>query len=482
MSLKVLSNKLIDKFGKFTTKYFEFQLREDQELLATEILYRFLARKRHTINISLCRQVGKTELVVYLLLFILMYFDEVIGERIRVCITAPEKGTSTEFFDRLKLVCSDFGVKLKQENNDVIMFPSGNRVDKFGLFKQYSTLENKRTTREGRTFHIVIRDEKHMGDDYIYNDELIPATATTGGIDILIGNGGFKNCRAKQISDMFPDKSEILQTEGAITNFEIGYDKMKELMIAEYNKTGNDLFMRWVDSQDAYIEEHGLQNNLVRKNLFNEWFTDISNFISTERLHKLRHQGEQYYSNEIDIGLDLAKTHDRTVLTVTDTHTNIRDWLFVNGEYTVQVQAIKDYLIDLKEKGFELRYMFVDGTGVGDPIVAMLREAVGHLITVRSIVFSTKEKDIMARKGLLTFSAELPQKRLSYPADHKLARFFEQEMTHAVMEYREDGKINVTHPKTHDAHDDTVQSYLLSIYKITSLASSRAFDSNTIDN
>lgn len=479
MSLKNISKELTGKFSVFTSKYFDFDLRNDQELLAEEIIYRFLKRKRHTINISLCRQVGKTETVVYLLLFFLLYFHEVIGERIRVCITAPESGTSTEFFDRLKLVCNDFGVKLESSNNDLIMFRSGNRVDKFGLFKQYAKLETKKTTREGRTFHIVIRDEKHMGDDYIYNDEITPAMATTGGIDLLIGNGGFKNCRAKQISDIFPDKSQILQTQGAITNFEINYYQMKPLMLEAYKETGNDMFIRWIDSQDAYIAEHGIENNLVRKNLFNEWFTDISNFISIEKLHSLRHKGEQYFTNEVDLGLDLAKSNDRSVLTVTDHYTNIRKWFLPKGEYPQQVQQILEFI---KENNYSYRYMFVDGTGVGDPVVAMLKEAVGHLITIRSIVFTTKEKDIMARKGLLTFSAEDKNKRMSYPSEPREARYFEQEMTNAVMEYREDGKINVTHPKTHDAHDDFVQSYLLSIYAMTSLSMTQAYSSNTIDN
>lgn len=472
---------IVEKFDGYTKEYFDFVCREDQLLLAEQFFRYLIPRKRHTLNVSVCRQVGKTDVLVMALMFALEFLDEVIGERIRICITAPEKGTSTEFFDRLKLACKDSDVALDQSNNDVIVLQTGNRVDKFGLFKGYARKEDKKTTREGRTFHIVVRDEKHMGDDYIYQDEIVPAMSTTGGLEILIGNGGFKNCKAKQISDMFPDKTQVVQHKGAVTNFEINYEQMREFMIQAYEETENEMFMRWVDSQDAYIEEHGEDSHLVKKNLYNHWITDISNLIGIDKLKQLgRDNDDRIYTNEVDLGLDLAKSQDRTVLTFTDHDSNVREWYIVKGEYTDQMREILDILMENKPK-YNYRYMFVDSTGVGDPIKAMLKEMVGHLVTVRGIVFSPKEKDILVRKALKAFSAKHETDRFSYPLFHPLAKKFEDEITQCQKIIREGGKINYKHPDTNGAHDDFVDSTFLSLYKIQRIGGTEVFDTNTVN-
>lgn len=465
--------------AEFAKEFFQFVFREDQRQLAWHIFYRMLLQKRHTINVSFCRQVGKTEVIVICLMYILLFFHKLIGERIRICVCAPEKGTSTEFFDRIKVVSGALGIKTDQSNADLILFPHGSRVDKFGLFKGYAKIEDKKSTREGRTFHLVIRDEKHMGDDSVYDDEIVPALSTTGGLEILIGNGGFKNCKAKRISDMFPDKTKLVQKIDDITNIEADYNIMKPIMQKAYEETDNEMFLRWVDSQDAYIKEHGMDDHFVQKNLFNKWLTDSSNFIDIHRLQKLaRDESTPLYSTIIHLGLDLAKSQDETVLTFTDENGNVRDWQIFRGEYTDQVQDIHDALLEFnKEKQYHYEYLFVDSTGVGDPIRAMLKQKIEHIVVVRGITFTTKEKDKMARK----FISAIQKQEFSYPKDHKLTPKFEKQMVELVKEYRDDGKINCHHPNTHGAKDDFYDSTVLSLYKIQSVGDTRAYETNTID-
>lgn len=479
---KIVS-KLTDGYDGFTKKFFNFICRDDQLLLAHTIFYYFLLRKRHTINVSICRQVGKTEVIVMALVYMLLYFESLIGERIRVCITAPEKGTSTEFFDRLKLACDTLNIRLKQSNNDLILFTSGNRVDKFGLFKAYAKKEDKKTTREGRTFHIVVRDEKHMGDDYIYSDEIEPAMSTTGGLDILIGNGGFKQCKAKQIADLFSGQKELVETRGSVTNFQADFDTMKRLMLEAYEQNENEMFMRWLDSQEAYIREHGKDSHLVLKNLYNKWITEVSNLIGLERLQQLRQTEATRFCNEYDLGLDLAKSDDETVLTFTDHFCNIRQWVKFKGEYTEQVKAIRECLYSYKLKTqCDYRYLFVDSTGVGDPVKAMLKEEVENMVTVRGIVFSAKEKDTLARKALRSFSIPIENERLSYPANHEYTEQFEKQTVECQKIIREDGKINYKHQDYAGAKDDMVDSVFLSIYALQNISTTVAFSENTIDN
>lgn len=485
-------NALIDDIMKlftvFTVKYFNFTLRSDQIILARTFFDLLFKRKRHTLNVSVCRQVGKTEVLVMCLLFAILYFEIIEKERIRICVCAPEQNTSTEFFDRLKttintLKSNGFYFNLEQNNNDTIVDSRGNRVDKFGLFKNYAKIESKKSTREGRTFHVVVRDEKHMGDDAIYNDEIVPAMATTGGIDILIGNGGFKFCRAKEISDIFTDKTQILQTNGTVTNFEADFTIMRQIMLDEYEKTGNEMFIRWVDSQEAFIEQHGKDSEVVQKNLFNKWFTEVSNFIDIERLRTMaRDDDSDLYSTTIDLGLDLAKVQDETVLTFTDKECNTRDWQVFNGEYTQQVRAIKQALLDWKQDTeCNYEYLFVDSTGVGDPVKAMLKEALAGIVIVRGITFSPNEKDILARKALKAFAEEDKKKRFSYPKNHKYTDKFEKQMCALQKIFRDDGKINYKHPDINGARDDFPDSTFLSMYKIQSINTTSLFESNSID-
>jgi hypothetical protein len=485
---KAMIDDIMSLFTAFTIKYFLFTLRDDQIVLARAFFDLLFKRKRHTLNVSVCRQTGKTEVLVMCILFAILYFEIIEKERIRICVCAPEQGTSTEFFDRLKaamnkLEQAGFVFRFQQKNYDAIVDSRGNRVDKFGLFKNYARIENKKSTREGRTFHLVIRDEKHMGDDSIFDDEIVPAMATTGGLDVLIGNGGFKYCRAKQISDMFTDKGQIIQTIGAVTNFEADYTMMRAIMLEEYEKTGNEMFIRWIDSQDAYIEQHGIDNPFVQKNLFNKWFTETQNFIDIQRLRTMARQNdESLHSPIIHIGLDLAKSQDDTVMTLTDDECNVRDWLEFKGEYPQQVRLIREALLAWKEKNrCAFEYLFVDSTGVGDPVKAMLKEAIGDIVIVRGIVFTSKEKDILARKALKAFAEENLKKRFSYPANHERTEKFENQMVSLVKDYYEDGRIKYGHPTINGAKDDYADSTFLSMYKIQNINTTQMYGTNTVD-
>lgn len=451
-------------FRDAVKKFFGVKLTLEQKLIALALLYRIFRRKRHTIVISECRQTGKTEVVCYLVWFLSYFFPNLTGDKFRCIITAPERTTGSEVFDRTKMFFDQAQLNnpdkfhFRKKSLDVIQLADGSRVDTYGLFKGFARREEKKTTKEGRTCNLLVRDEMHLGDDQIFKDELEQALSTTGGVDVWIGNGGFRNCRAKELCESINNPD--------ITLFIRDYTYMRKAMLREHEKTGNPMFLRWVESQDKYIEDYGLESDDVQKNLFCKWIVEMGNFIEWERLIGHRRPADYAMTSVIaDIGIDLAKEQDETVVTVTDYERNIRDWQIFRGEYTDQVEEIALWLTQcaLRHR-LTFRYGFCDATGVGDPVKTMLKRRLRF--PIRGIVFNVQNKDALAKKMLKSFSGKHERDRMTYPADHELTPKFEKQFRQLLRERRPSGALNFKHPDEHNAHDDFPDSYALSLWNI----------------
>ena len=456
-------NALVKLFCEFVLAIFDVTITVEQEKIAKEIIYRVLLRKRHTIDLSACRQIGKTEVVCYALWFLSYVFPKIEDEPMRAIITAPERTTGSEVFDRTKKLYDHCEVQhnfaFKQKSLDVVVLPDSSRIDVFGLFKGFSRREEKKTTKEGRSAHIIVRDEKHLGDDEIFKDELEPAMSTTGGVDIWVGNGGFRQCRAKELS-------EVKNTPD-ITVIRLDYTYMRIAMKLEYERTKNPMFLRWIESQDKYIADHGIDSDEVQKNLYLKWIVEVGNFISFEQLITHRREAMSFGTRLADCGLDFAKGEngDETVATITDYERNIRTWEIFKGEYPDQIEEIALWLPQQAAiHNVSLRFIYCDSTGVGDPVKAYLKQKMR--VPVRGIPFSVQNKDIMAKKLQKAFYAKTERERLTYPADHEHTAKFEKQFKNLLKERRTTGQLNLTHGTGKHDHDDFPQSCALSLWNI----------------
>ncbi len=454
---------LLNLFCECVYSFFDVTITIEQEKIAREIIYRVLLRKRHTIDISACRQIGKTEVVCFALWFLSYVFPKIEAEPLRAIITAPERTTGSEVFDRTKKLYDHCEVQMsfefKQKSLDVVVLPDNSRLDVFGLFKGFSRREEKKTTKEGRSAHILVRDEKHLGDDDIFKDELEPAMSTTGGVDIWVGNGGFRSCRAKELSEITntPDVSVI----------RLDYTYMRGAMLLEFERTKNSMFLRWIESQDKYINDHGADSDEVLKNLYLKWIVEVGNFISYEHLILHRREREQFNTRLADCGIDFAKGEngDETIATITDYERNIRTWEMFRGEYPDQVEEIAMWLPQQAViHNLSLRFIHCDSTGVGDPVKAMLRRKLRT--PVRGVQFTVQHKDVMAKKLTKSFNAKSDRERLTYPANHPHTAKFEKQMRTLVKERRPTGQLNLTHGTGKHDHDDYPQSLMLSLWNM----------------
>lgn len=469
MKKKKIEDGIYDFVQQNALQVFNYQFTCWQEPIVREIIHRLLQGKRHTIVLSLARQCGKTETICITLWCLGLLFKSIKQKRMRACFTAPEKGTSSEIFDRTRLLFEQtkYMVQsinpIKEINSSSILLSDGAKYETFGLFKGYASLESKKTTKEGRTFDIVVRDEMHLGEDGIYADEIEPAMATTAGLDIWIGNGGHRNCQAKKMIEQSDERDDI-------TFFLETFDTLKPKMIREYKKTGKQIFKNWVDSQEKYIRDHGQETDEVQKNLFCKWLVERGSFISRERLLACRYDHKTFETNTCDAGLDWAKSCDSTVVTITDYHRNIRRWLRIGNEsYVNQIPIITEFLQECQEDGLHILQIHCDSTGAGDSSTEMLERAVAPLgVSVVPVTFSPKSKDEMAKKMEKTIYAQREDRSLAYPSPdiNENARHFEHEFIALEKITKENGMVTYSHPKINNAHDDFVDSYALSIYSM----------------
>lgn len=471
---------LMHIFCQSIKNFFDVTVTLDQESIAREIIYRVLLRKRYTIDLSACRQIGKTEIVCFCTWFLSYVFPLIEDEPLRCIITAPEKSTGSEVFDRTKKLYDDCerdypdDFKFKQKNLDVIVLQDGSRLDVYGLFKGFARREEKKTTKEGRSAHMIIRDEKHLGDDEIFKDELEPAMSTTGGVDIWLGNGGFRTCRAKEMADL-AEKGKTITLLNDMTLFRFDYTYMRESMLREFERTKNPMFMRWIESQDKYIQDHGMESDEVQKNLYLKWLVTVGNFIAWEELigHRRSINVTNFASRIADAGIDFAKGEngDETVATITDYERNVRDWEIFSGDWPDQVEQIALWLPNAAQNhNVSLRFIHCDSTGVGDPIKDYLRRRLRY--PVRGIVFGVQSEDAMAKKMQKAFSAKNERERTTYPENHKHTAKFEKQMKGLLKHRRPTGQLKLTHGTGKQDHDDFAQSLALSLWNIEKIRGS----------
>ena len=422
---------------------------------AEEALDRVLAQRRHSITVSACRQVGKTETTAMLVWMLSQIFHRLTGERFLVSVASPNEDTSSEVFYKIRELFrrgAQMGAPALEVDTKNEIATADARITTFGLFRSFAERHGQKSTKEGRTRHLIVRDEMHLGDDAIFNDELVPSLSTTGGVDIFLGNGGYRNCSAKR-------------------RVERGDDQRHSLFLYRFPDAEADtelqrLLPRWLDSQQAYVEEHGAGSDEVRKNLYCDWIVERGNFVLPGVLHACARKGEPTApSPRVDIGLDLAKSSDRSVVTLTDFHRNVREWLVLpHTEYESQFDELAIFLEDAAKR-YQLGKLYFDATGAGDPAGEILRRKLRGMVACEGVVFSPQSKDAMGKNMERVLHARAENERLSYPADHPHAKDFEREMISLEKEYRSHrGYLFYHHPDVPGARDDFVDSLALSLH------------------
>ncbi len=420
---------------------------DPQRQIAEAILEGVFMKKSRTINISITRQFGKTELVTLVMSFVYDEYYKVFKEPFTCCVVAPEKGTASSVFKRLENYIVARAPRMAVDRNDYKETIRGDSVGLVGIHE-----DTKGSTAEGRTYHCVVRDECHLGDDQKYIDQVIPTTFRKDAVIINIGNGGFRKC-------YYLDR--IVQ--GNIHDnfvFRFDYTSLKPYM---ENLADQGLYSAkiWCRNIEKYIRDHGgIESYDVMKNVFCKWITSFGNFL-TEKEMMLCHDdtiisGDKEKKTRLYLAVDFASVGDRTIATFLNADRKIEDWLVVkdsNQHMTLreQCEIVRDYSDD---NGYTERLNAIggDSTGLGIGAIEFLSTEFGCQIVNYS--FSAKKKHdwyINMRDLMMTKN---DKDRIWYNPSHRHAGMFEQEMLEMEVEVLKNGYLGFHAPNKPNKYDD----------------------------
>jgi len=206
--------------------------------------------------------------------------------------------------------------------------------------------------------------------------------------------------------------------------------------------------------EDVLLEQKMNMSEALYKQEYECDFTENATAVFKD-LHKRTYDLETYRHNDVgqyQIGVDLAKINDYTVITPFDltTFTVCPQDAFNQIDYTLQKAKIE---------GAYYRYnkgrVMMDSTGVGVPVVDDL---VNKGINVFPFTFTFNSRNDL----LINLQLLLEQDRIKIPNDPELL----DQLGSAVFEVTAAGRTKIVVPDDSDRHDDKMMSLALAVWDI----------------
>ena len=477
---------LSHEFGR-GVEFYEYQSEFRQELFDG-----LLCRDRGEIGYEVARQAGKTTGVAEPVAFLAGIADMLfcVGSRpFGIGIFAPREDQYRTDWLRMRDILPDiaslYGL-VQMVDNDTLMRYGRPKFDAFGrMLKMVPRLEvhghslGEGTKVESLTLDLAIVEEAQDIDDVKIDKMIRPMLTSTDGLLVHIGVAGYRKCYFKKFID---SKKHCVVWP---------YDKVIETRRRVHARTGNDYHLNYERFIEKEKERIGNQiTDEFRTQYMLEWMTEVGNFITEEQLKMLKRDRIKPRSKYVRVGIDFAKAHDFTVVTICTELGQRLASLRMNGtDYTDQIPLLlewiekwcKDHPFEyLGPKGetlttpLEVEWVQYDHTGVGNAVGEMLDQkcrwvvkAVDFSARVIADMFQDFLNIIAVGIGLTKGAVEdTGQRRFEYDARDENVEVFEFEMTEAEKTYQGQlGILSVHAPEKKDKHDDTLFSQILGIYE-----------------
>lgn len=444
------------------------------------IVWSLVTNQGEEITALFSRQSGKTETVAVILggcMVILpklanempgMYEIDMFKDGLMVGLFAPSNEQSFTAFSRMRerirsknaqMIMNDVEIDTYLENDgkgNPMMLSNGSFVRMQTAAKQANI--------ESKSYHIVLIDEAQDCDNTKVKKSIHPMLAAYNGTIIKIGTS---NTKRSDFYDAIRRNIRNEQKHGAIkTHFQFDYK-----VVAKYNKKYNTFVTKEIDrlgfDSDEFRMAYRLHFILERGMFITQDELDDKVFDST-----LKHQ-ETEYDYDCVVGIDVAKGGDSSVVTVLRVdHDNVVinketgeehpvkelvNWLEFSGEdHEVQFHQITDWL-----RQFKVTCIFVDSTGMGDPVADRFIHYYDGQAHVEGYKFTRPSKSTMWRY----LHQEIMAGRLKVPAHPRTQRLrawkkFQSQMLDLEKDYV--GQYMVCqHPNEKGAHDDFCDSMAL---------------------
>lgn len=443
------------------------------------------------IFIEFSRQSGKTTVVVLTVCFLMVYFNDIIGRRLRLGIFAPQREQAKTDFDRLKealeKVKVEYDLDFDEYNADTITVISKNKPEENNIIAQCYVFPITETSHpESKTLDLMIFEEAHLLTDkkeQKMKTAVFPMGASTNAPRIFIGTAGTQICYFYRGINNPANKV---------------YEYPESVIIAQrralYEKTGDSELLKYELYIQGEKDKLGFDSDEFKLAYRLIWIIGTGQFVVKDTLMALCNELVKLVpsdrENDCYLGLDTAKHPDSTVATVIRYNKERKRkeliyWLELRGEnYQDQFYIIERLILGIErdEKnqiirgedsfikyngGFNIVRMALDSTGQGDFMPDMFErntEFDSEYNGLHRVKFSAQSKDILY-KGL---QVVISNKLTDLPSNEILkstteGQKFVQQMVDLQKEYKGE-LMSVHHPDSKDAHDDYSDSWALCEY------------------
>lgn len=332
---------------------------------------------------------------------------------------------------------------------------------------------NEGASIEGDSYHLIVTDETQRIVDQMIKKSILPMGSSTNATVVHIGTASIGKCH---FYSAIKTNKRNFALGGRRCHFEVSWKEAA----AE-----NAFYLKYVTTQK---EKLGESSDEFQMSYCNKWLLERGQFIDEEGLHKIldptRDRGDwdaladriNFKSRDLGIvaGIDFAKQHDRTVLTLgivdygspvyEEEIRDLNEWKIISyfrmdvvewhtfdgDDYETQYHALVGILSTLP---YPLMRLCLDATGCGQAITDRFR-ATFQNIDVIPYTFTLQSKDSLYRN----FQRMIKTGQISFPGSTESRKtrdsgFFEQEMLDLEKNYS-NGYLVVKHPDEPGAHDD----------------------------
>jgi hypothetical protein len=481
-SQQIAIDDLCDKVLLYCEKQAGIDLHPYQKDFGLSIARSLILNEGEEITALFSRQSGKTETVAVILggcMVILptlanqmpgLYEIDMFKNGLWVGLFAPSNEQSFTAFSRMRERIRSKNAKMIMNDPEIDTFLENDGKGNPMMLTNGSLCRMQTAAKqaqiESKSYHVVLIDEAQDCDNTKVKKSIHPMLAAYNGTIIKIGTS---NTKRSDFYDAIRRNIRNEQKHGARRNhFQFDYKTVQKY---------NPKYKQFLDKE---IKRLGYDSDEFRMAYRLHFILERGMFLTQEELeekvfdYKLKHK-ETEREMPCVVGIDVAKGGDSTVVTVlrvdyenmvTNEDTGeeypmkeLVNWLEFNGEdHEVQFNQIVDWLSQ-----FRLSSIFIDSTGVGDPVADRFIHYYSGHAHVEGYKFTRPSKSVMWR----ALYQEITAGRLRVPAHSRTQRLrawrkFRSQMLDLEKDYV--GQYMVCqHPDEKGAHDDFCDSIALSI-------------------
>jgi hypothetical protein len=467
---------LVDKILLYCETQADTKLHEYQQVFGWRIIECLVTNSGDELTALFSRQSGKTETLgvvipgCMVLLPILakmlpdMYALSMYAKGFWVGIFAPSNEQAYTAFTRVrekirnnnaKMVMNDpeIDTDFENEKGNPMVLTNGS------LCRMQSAA--KQSQIESKSYHMVLIDECQDVDNTKIKKSIHPMLAAYNGLIIKIGTS---NTKKSDFYDAIRRNIRQEQHYGAKQNhFQYDYKTVQKY---------NPKYKAYIEKE---IERLGYDSDEFRMAYRLHFILERGMFMTQEEFEEtflspsLKHKTEEMML-PCAVGIDVAKSSDSTVVTVLAVdwsnmykneqtgeeipHKYILNWLELQGEgHEEQFWQIVDFL-----KNYNVQTIFVDSTGMGDPVADRFAAYYSGQAHVEGYQFTRPSKSVMWK----SLYQEITGGRLKAPGHPRAQRLrpwmkFRSQMLDLEKDYI--GQFMVCqHPDIKGAHDDFCDS------------------------